>query len=160
MIATTEGRTIVVRSELLGEFDVSEDQLITFTRGLPGFPEGNRYALMPTGRDGVFWLQSLDFTALSFLLVDPFQFFPGTYFLDLTPEDQARIGTTEPAELLVLSIVTLGAHPGQSATANLRAPLLVNLRSRSAFQSIRADGNFGVREPLESAALDGANQDA
>jgi flagellar assembly factor FliW len=56
--------------------------------------------------------------------------------------------------------VTLGAHPGQSATANLRAPLLVNLRSRSAFQSIRADGNFGVREPLESAALDGANQDA
>ena len=159
MTATTEmARTVMVRSELLGEFDVNEDQVITFTRGIPGFPEGNQYALVATGRNGVFWLQSLDFTALSFLLIDPFLFFPGHYFLDLSAEDLARVGTTDPTELVVLSIVTLGAQPDQGPTANLRAPLLVNLRSRTAFQSIRADGDFGVREPLESAAFAGHEQ--
>jgi flagellar assembly factor FliW len=146
---------ISVRSELLGQLEVSIEQVITFPHGIPGFPEGQKYALLPTGRDGVFWLQSADFSALSFLLVDPFQFFPGYYHIDLSDDDVARLGTTDPSRILFLSIVTLGAEVDQRATANLRAPLLVNLDLRIAHQSIRADEGFGVREVIDPRVLAG-----
>ena len=155
MSTMTDAASVMVRSELLGEFEVTPEQVIDFNKGLPGFPERLRYALVAAGRDGVYWLQSLEYSALSFLLLDPFQFFPG-FSLDLTSEDFARLGTEDPAEFIVLSIVTLGAQPDHGATANLRAPILVNVRDRTAHQSIRADGNFGVREPIESGAFAGA----
>ena len=155
MIASQSDATVRVRSELLGELDVSVDQVITFAHGLPGFPEGRQYGLLPTGREGVFWLQSLDFTALSFLLIDPFRFFPNDFVIDLSDEDIARLGSSEESEILVLAIVTLGARLDESATANLRAPILFNLKSRTAYQSIRADDRFNVREPIDPNAIVG-----
>jgi flagellar assembly factor FliW len=142
-----------IRSELLGDLQVAPDQLVTFQDGLPGFPEGRAFALLPTGRTGVFWLQSADFSALSFLLIDPFQFFPGYFQIDLSAEDIARLGTSEPGEILVLAIVTLGAKLDENATANLRAPLLFNMGARTAHQSIRAEEGFGVREVIDLNAL-------
>ena len=96
----------------------------------------------------MYWLQSTDVPALAFFLVDPFQYFPG-FHIDLTPDDLSRIGTSDPNELLVLSIVTLAGREGGTATANLRAPLLVNLEARQALQSIRPDEGFGVQEALD-----------
>lgn len=152
---TTIEQVLTVRSELLGDLEVGEDQVYTFGHGLPGFPEGRRFALLPTGRDGVYWLQSVDFTALSFLLIDPFQFFPGHFQIDLTDEDVARLGTSDPARILVLAIITLGAALDQVATANLRAPILLNLGDHSAHQSIRAHEGYGVREAIDATALVG-----
>ncbi len=154
MIASPSDTTVRVRSELLGDLDVNADQVITFANGLPGFPEGRQYGLLPTGREGVFWLQSLDFTALSFLLIDPFQFFPD-FVIDLSDEEIARIDSREQSEILVLTIVTLGARLDESATANLRAPILFNLKARTAFQSIRADDRFDVRQPIDPSAIVG-----
>ena len=147
---------VQVRSELLGDLEISSEQVITFSNGLPGFPEGNRYALLPTGRTGVYWLQSVDFTALSFLLLDPFLFFPGRFLIDLSDEDMARIGSKEASDILVLSIVTLGSRLNEPATANLRAPILFNMRARTAHQSIRADERFDVREPIDTSEIVGA----
>lgn len=148
--------SLTIRSELLGDLQVPAGQLLDFPHGIPGFPEGRTYALLPTGREGVFWLQSADFSALSFLLVDPFQFFPGYYQIDLSGEDIARLGTATASEILVLAIVTLGSSLDQNATANLRAPILFNLASRTAHQSIRPDEGYGVREAIEPAALVGS----
>lgn len=154
MIASEADTTVRVRSELLGDLDVSVDQVITFAQGLPGFPEGRQYGLLSTGRDGVFWLQSLDFTALSFLLIDPFQFFPN-FVIDLSDEDISRLGSSDQSEILVLSIVTLGARLDESATANLRAPILFNLKARIAYQSIRTDDRFDVREQIDPSTIVG-----
>lgn len=146
---------MVVRSELLGELTVTADQVVSFAHGIPGFPEGRDFALLPTGRTGVFWLQSVNFSALSFLLVDPFQYFPGYFQIDLSDEDIARVGTREASEILVLCIVTLGGRLDESATANLRAPILFNMKARTAHQSIRAEEGFGVREVIDAEALVG-----
>lgn len=146
---------LMVKSELLGDLEVSADRMVHFPFGIPGFPEGHAYALLPTGREGVFWLQSADFSALSFLLIDPFQYFPGYYQIDLSDEDVARLGTKDAANILVLSILTIGKVPGRNATANLRAPLLFNLATRTAHQSIRPDEGFGVREEIDPAKIIG-----
>lgn len=142
-----------VRSELLGTLQIAGEQLFSFPGGLPGFPECRSFALLPTAREGVFWLQSADFPALSFMLVDPFAHFPGYYHVDLISEDFSRLETERAGDILVMAIVTLPEVPHASATVNLRAPVLLNVSSRTAFQSIRPESSFGVREALDLSAL-------
>jgi flagellar assembly factor FliW len=144
--STVETNSVIpIHSELLGTLPVSADQVVEFPEGLYGFPEARRFALLPTPRDGLFWLQSVEHSALVFLLVDPFPLFPD-YHLELTEVDKARLGTGSDEDILVLSIVTMPSAPGTSCTANLHAPLMFNARRGQGHQSIRADDGFGLRE--------------
>lgn len=136
---------ITVASEVLGPIPVAPDQIVAFAEGLYGFPGATRFALLPTPRDGVFWLQSIEFSALVFLLVDPFMVFP-KFHIELTESDKARLGTANAEDILVLSIVTMPPEPSQACTANLHAPLMFNARAGQGYQSIRPDDAFGIRE--------------
>ena len=56
---------VLLRSELLGELVVPRSELISFPAGLYGFSECRTFALVPTAREGLFWLQSADHSALA-----------------------------------------------------------------------------------------------
>lgn len=143
--AVETNSVIPVHSELLGTLPVSVDQVVEFPEGLYGFPEARRFALLPTPRDGLFWLQSVEHSALVFLLVDPFPLFPH-YHLELTEVDKARLGTASSEDILILSIVTMPSAPGSPCMANLHAPLMFNAQRGQGHQSIRSDDGFGLRE--------------
>ncbi len=136
---------VSLRSELLGELTLPREELLTFPAGIFGFPECRTFALVPTAREGLFWLQSAELSALAFLLVDPFAYFDG-YKVDLAPGDLARVGTSEPSEILVLAIVTLGDGGAGSCTANLQGPLVLNMRARTGHQTVLGDEGWSVRE--------------
>jgi hypothetical protein len=82
---------------------------------------------------------------------DPFVWFP-EYHIDLDDADLARLGSNDPQHLLVLAIVTMPAGAGDPCTANLHAPLLINVREHTAHQSIRPDDGCGLRAVLSGAA--------
>ena len=71
------------------------------------------------------------------------------YVLRLQPEDAACVGVaSEPEigrEVLCLSLIATGEN---GPTANLLAPVVVNLRTRSARQCINAAGPYAVRHTL------------
>jgi flagellar assembly factor FliW len=136
---------IMVHSELLGPLPVPSDQVVEFPDGLYGFPSARRFALLPAPRDGLFWLQSVEFSALVFLLADPFPLFPH-FHIELTEVDKARLGTANSEDFLALAIVTMPAEPGGPCTANLHAPLLFNARRGQGHQSIRTDEGFSMCE--------------
>lgn len=140
--------SLEVASEVLGPLIVSPDQVVEFADGIYGFPTAARFALLPTPRDGLYWLQSLDHTALVFLLVDPFPLFP-TFHIELGDSDKARLGTAVPEDILVLAIVTMPGTPGGKPSANLHAPLMFNVRAGQGHQSIRPDDTFGLREEFD-----------
>lgn len=146
---------VTVDSQVLGTIQVTSGDLMTVPAGLFGFPDAKRFALLPTPREGLFWLQSLDFSALAFLLVDPFPYFPDRYRIDLGSSELTKLGSPAASDLLVLSIVTMPTRRGEACTANLQAPLLINLRDRHAFQSIRPDDGFSVREAFDLDQLVG-----
>lgn len=142
--------TLQIESELLGPLTATPEDLISFPEGILGFPEGRTWVLVPAAKDGWYWLQSTDFRALTFLLVDPFGVFPG-YAIDVPMADQARLGTGAAGDVHVLSIVTLPDGPGKPFTANLQGPLLFNRERRVAIQAVLADSGYGTREPLPDA---------
>lgn len=144
-------RSNMITSQLFGELEVAEDQLITMPEGLFGFPNCTQFALLPAGREGFLWLQSLQQPTIAFLIVDPFLYFEG-YTVDLAGPLLQRLDTTEPSHVNVYSIVTLPGANGD-ATANLQGPLVFNVVSRQGFQAVMQDSEFGTRERLPRASL-------
>jgi flagellar assembly factor FliW len=142
-------RPMTIQSDILGPLEVGPEDRIDFPQGLIGFPACHRFVLVRAERDGLFWLQSAEHGSLTFLLVDPFLFFPG-YEVEVPPPDLAELGAGEEGDVAVLAIVTLPRGPGELPTANLQGPLVLNLRTRRAKQvALGEEGPFGVRSPFE-----------
>ena len=136
-----------IASHLLGLLTLPTRELLHFPRGILGFPEQRRFALVPAGRPGLFWLQSVDVADLVFLLADTFHWFPG-YEIDVPEAELTALEVRTPAELAVLAIVTLPGGPGETPSVNLRAPVLVGTETRLARQLVLVDDRYAVREPL------------
>ncbi|MEQ8329945.1 MAG: flagellar assembly protein FliW [Longimicrobiales bacterium] len=137
---------IEIDSTLLGPLSVPVEQSFTFGQGIPGLPEARSFALLSAEREGFYWLQSLDSAALTFLLIDPFRFVDG-YSVDLTPTELGVLTPDDPADILVLSILTLPKKPEDPATANLQGPLAFNVRLRQGKQVI-LESPYGLRYPV------------
>jgi flagellar assembly factor FliW len=138
---------VSVASDLLGAVEVPAAACFDFPDGLPGFDGARRFALVPAGRAGLFWLQSRDASGLVFLLADPFHWL-GAYDVDVAPADVQALGASSADDLAVLAIVTLPQAPGESASVNLRAPVLLGHSARRGRQLVRADERYDVRAPL------------
>jgi flagellar assembly factor FliW len=142
----------LVHSDLLGDFTIPSNSAIEFSAGLLGFPECRRFALVRAGTDSMYWLQSLDYATLVFLLIDPFPHFTD-YAIEILPADALELGATGPSDLAMLSIVTLPSPgSGDRPTANLQGPVAINFRSRRGKQIVGADAEHGVRRPFDLAA--------
>jgi flagellar assembly factor FliW len=145
--AIAHDESFVVASDVLGPLTVGRAELLQFPQGLYGFPECQGWVLVPTKREGLFWLQSTQHAPLAFLLVDPFMHFPG-YAVDLSGADLARVGTSEPSEIILLAVVTVGSRDGAPPTANLQGPVVLNMRARQGFQIVLSVEGYGTREPF------------
>jgi flagellar assembly factor FliW len=128
--------------------DVSGDiPVLELARPLVGFPQLSRFALARLTDDGVICdLRSLEDPDVSFVVVPP-----GAFFDDYAPEiddelvDALAIESAD--DVFTLVIVTLGDTP-ESATVNLRAPVVVNHRNRRAGQAVLDDPALSTKAPL------------
>src|ERR1700722_17486530 len=75
-IALGNGVRMEIQTSRFGRMTVDEERVMTFPRGLLGFPNHNRFALIQTGEENYFfWLQSIDDPSLAFVVTDPTVFF-------------------------------------------------------------------------------------
>lgn len=136
-----------VTSDLLGLVNPAQESTFTFPTGLFGFPECRQFTLLTAGRPGMFWLQSLEHSALTFLLADPFPFFDG-YSIELGASDRKELQLHDDGngdDVAVLVIVTLPRTRDELPTANLQGPIAVNFASRMGRQLALSEGSWGVR---------------
>lgn len=146
------GDAVPVASRLFGPLSVRPEAFFTFPNGIPGFGGVRRFVLLPAASSGVYWLQSVDEGSMAFLLVDPFPIFPG-YAVDLPQEEAEDTGAVPP---MVLAVVTLPRDGEDTSTANLQAPVVLDLGRRAGRQLILADTGFGPRHPFDLRARLGA----
>ena len=115
---------------------------------LPGFPGQRRYALVAADPHGLlYWLQSVSPDGPRFLAVPPAAFFPD--YAPVLPRavcEDLAVAAAGEADLFCL-VTVLGGDVG-TATANLRAPVVVNPRTSRARQVVLADGGHPIRRPL------------
>jgi flagellar assembly factor FliW len=116
-----------------------DDKVFQFPMGLPGFPDDRRFVLARVPQEAPFaWLTSLDHSELSFIVVEPRHVLQEFTF-DVDDEALASIGNPSPLDTALLLIVRIASDGTPRLLANLRAPILLNLRSRVARQVILSD---------------------
>jgi flagellar assembly factor FliW len=134
-----------IQTTRFGRMDVDDDRVMTFPRGLLGFPEYNRYALIQTGDENYFfWLQCVDEPNLAFVVTDPTIFFKD-YDIPLREETREELQLTDQAFAQVFVICN---KVGDWLTGNLLGPILVNAQNRVASQVVLTEKKWTTRQPL------------
>jgi flagellar assembly factor FliW len=121
---------------------------LTLAEPLPGFPNLRDYVLVRADAEGLlFWLQSVSSEGPRFLAVPPAPFFP-----DYAPVLPAAVCTElalpSRTEAELYCLVTVLDGDVSTATANLRAPVVVNPLTARARQVVLADGGHPIRRSL------------
>lgn len=137
-----------VESTRFGTLDVSEDRVITFPEGFPGFV-GKRWVLVDEPKQPLaWWLQSAEQAPVAVLVVDP-KLLPMPYTTSPKPGDVRAISGGDagaPEALTCRIVVRSGDRPGE-LFFNLFAPVFVNAARRLAIQVPLVGSGFSVREP-------------
>lgn len=128
-----------------GTIEVAPDRVIEFPNGLTGFEEYRRYSLFHPETEGdappkFFILQSLDDAAVAFNIADP-ALFGFNYEIDLSDSESAALDLSDPSEAAVVVILV---KDGEGVRANLKAPLIINLRARRGIQHVFSGLDYRV----------------
>ena len=125
---------------------VEDIPVIEMVAPMPGFPDHQRFALVQLDDEGVLCsLQSVEDPQLRFLVVPPAVFFPD-YAPVIDDATVATLGIASPEDAMVLLVVNPGDEAG-AATANLLAPVVLNLATRQGGQVV-LDEDLPIRAPL------------
>ncbi|MEK4353588.1 flagellar assembly protein FliW [Paenibacillus sp. FSL R5-0475] len=144
---------MIIETLSWGEIDVDEEQLYHFPKGLPGFDEETDFALIAVEETPFWYLQSVKEKGLSFLLSDPFVFYP-SYEFDLPDDEAEELGIDK--EVVVRCIITLKEQVDQS-TINLLAPIVLNPVKHAGKQIVLHRAPYHTKHSLllEQSVIDG-----
>lgn len=135
---------IVIKSSRFGDLKVPKDSLIHFPSGLIGFPKNTEFVMLEH-KAPFSWLHSATDPSLAFVVIDGYEF--GVEYSLKPPLNDPICDFKEDDEYAILIIVTVRKELSLT-TANLKAPLFVNLRNRTGVQVIFDDPKYSTRHPL------------
>ncbi len=138
---------MIIATSRFGQVELKSEDVLTFPEGLLGFADLRKFALLDDPNDEIFaWLQSCDSPHIAFPVLEP-ELFSATYKVSLTKSDMEALKLTTQEGARYFSIVTIPDDPTQM-TANLKAPVVVNIAQRTARQCVLQDNNLAIREPI------------
>ena len=134
-------------SNRFGSLEVAEEALLTFPSGLVGFPSHRRFVVVEVGDSSEYqWLQSADEPSLAFVLVDV-QALGTDYQVEIPDDNLKELDVQATDSVSLLAVVTIPNDAPERASANLRAPIVVNQRTRKGKQLILHE-SIPIRFPL------------
>lgn len=120
---------------------------VEFCVPLWGLPEQSSYVLWPAAREGVWWMQSNDEAATTFVLADPFMI-DTAYAIDLGEKERELLCLEASEDALTLVMLALPPLPGGLVTGNFRAPIVINVRNRTALQVVSRDESHEIQRKV------------
>lgn len=140
-----------ITSTRFGVLNVPDEALLSFPSGLLGFPEWTRYVILDHDTDAPFkWLHCAEEGSLAFVVIDP-ALLKKNYHVTISPEARGEVEGNEADELGLAVILTIPSDDPSAVTANLRGPLLLNLRTRLCKQLVLSE-DYPTRYPIFPAS--------
>lgn len=121
---------------------------ILFEKGIPGF-ENYRYfnVNIVEGNKKIYNIVSKEDSNVGFISISPFEI-KTDYEIDLDDEFVKELDIKDEKDVLVICLITLGKSLKES-TANLKAPIIINIKNNRGKQLILQDDKYKIKEPLE-----------
>lgn len=142
-----------VETTRFGVLEVDESTLITMPSGPAGFENSTRFCLIQHRAGANFrWLQSIEEPGLAFVVVDPSEHF-ADYEIEIGEADVRKLQLTSEEDALVLTILSIRDN-GQSVSANLAAPIVVNSKNLTGAQIVLEDERYTARHSLVQTSVE------
>ena len=131
-------------TQRFGEVSYSPEEVLSFPRGIPAFETNHEWILIGSDDNAVKWLQSLNDPDLALPVTSPDAVQPD-YNARIPEDELTLIGGTNPADLALLIVVSIPPAAPWNMTANLRAPIIINLKTHKAVQVIALNEEYPIR---------------
>ena len=133
-----------INTKHFGQIEIDNDDVINFKDGILGIENYSKYTLvnMPNN-EKVVCLQSIEEESIAFLLIKPWDFFPD-YDIDISDDELSKIKCHEIEQIAVFNIITLTDDISKT-TANLLAPVIINIRDKEAMQIIVNEDQYKTK---------------
>ena len=148
-------------TQQFGPIEYAIEDVIYFPLGLPGFEQERSFLLItPLNAKPLVFLQSLGRSELCFVTL-PLEVVDPNYQLSVSAEDWQVLGLAgqnpwavgqeldrlDGSRMRCLAIISLTES---RPTANLLAPLVINLMQKQGVQAIRLDNLYSHQHPVEA----------
>jgi len=118
-----------------GLLSITEDKIISFVNGLPGFGSLKKFILLDHDDAGTFkWLQSMEDPNVAFLLTNPALFKPD-YTVPLRKPEIESLAVKDPS-MLVSFVMVCVSSATKELSLNLKGPVVFNSDNMRAIQCI------------------------
>jgi flagellar assembly factor FliW len=130
-----------------GELEVQENEFFKIPEGILGFENlKNFFFIDPNDQTLILWLQSKEEAALAFPVIEPKIFNPD-YSLKLLPSELESLELKDLSDASVYCILTIPKQVTEMS-ANLKAPLIINNKTKKGRQIVLQDNKLEVRFPI------------
>jgi len=143
-------RTVVTTR--FGVLSVEESDIFKFPKGIPGFFDHYEWILVGEDETPVKWLQSLSDSGVALPVMPP-QIALSDYNAKIIAGDLEELSVDDDGDLSTLVVVSIPPDAPWNMTANLRAPIVVNVAKRLAKQVICANDEYSMRAFVLSDAM-------
>ncbi len=134
---------ITIENPQLGSIKVETDKITTFHEGLIGFENLKRFVIIDLEEYEPFqWLLSIDDSDISFPIISPILVID-EYSPAISKAKAYNLGEFQDQDLLLYVIVTIRPEL-KRVTANLKGPLIVNIKQALGQQIVLDDDRYST----------------
>lgn len=127
--------------------EITEDKIITFNRGIPGFEDLTKFILEEIEGNEVFCLlKSIEDEKFALVVISPFIVDAG-YSVDLNDNIVDLLRISNENQVLILNTVTLNSDM-KKITSNLAAPIIINIDEKIGEQIILNNEKYQIKTPI------------
>lgn len=130
-----------------GTIEYSEEEVIQFKKGIPGFQDLKKFIMFPVEENNLFSvLHSIENNSIGFIVTSPFNV-EKDYEIELSDVVLEDLNIKEEKDVLIFNTVTLSSDV-KNITSNLKAPIVINIKDRLGEQIILNDEKYDIKYPL------------
>lgn len=142
-----EQLSVSIKTGRFGQLSVGESEKLWIPQGVLGFPDYTKYCLVDPGDETlILWLQSLENPEIAFPLLEP-KIFKLDYTVRLSAAELRELRLENIKHAAVFSILTIPDDITQMS-ANLKAPLVINLKDALAKQVVLQENEYGIKQEM------------
>ncbi len=138
---------MVIKTSRFGLVEFKIEDVLTFQEGLLGFKDLREFVLLDDPNDDIFaWLQSCELPTVAFPVLEP-EIFGHKYNISLNRTDLENLKLAAVDTPSFFNIITIPNDPTQM-TANIKAPIVINIKAKLARQCVLQDNHLAIKEPI------------
>ena len=140
---------MILNTKHFGKLEVDENRIISFEYGIPGFPDDKRFIIVTDidEPESLYcWLQSVDDGNVSLVLIDSFFAMPD-YNPLVNEGDIEGLGNVDLSDIISFNVAVIKSNLEES-TINLKAPILINEKTKKGKQVIVTNEEYTIRHNL------------